>query len=133
MHNIVGEAFSFSLYYANKPVGGKADKNTSADDAVPPVTEETPCFKDIFLDNIVCQGADRAIYFNGLPEMPIQNVIMENSLFVAKRGADINYAEDIDFSTTTIKVETGETMVEAHTKDIKPTQALPKGGMLDSK
>ena len=118
MINISGDAFTFSLYYANKPVGGKADKNTSAEDAVPPVTEETPCFKDIFLDNIVCQGAERAIYFNGLPEMPIQNVIMENSLFVAKKGADINYAEDIDFSTVTIKAETGETLVESHTKNI---------------
>ena len=32
---------------------------------------------------------------------------------------DINYAEDIDFSTVTIKAETGETMVETHTKAIK--------------
>ena len=119
MNNIAEDAFTFTLYYANKPVGGKADKATSAEDAIPPVTEETPCFKDIFLDNIVCLGAGRAIYFNGLPEMPIQNVIMENSLFVAKKGADINYAEDIDFSTVTIKAETGETMVETHTKAIK--------------
>ena len=119
MNNIAEDAFTCTLYYANKPVGGKADKATSAEDAIPPVTEETPCFKDIFLDNIVCHGAGRAIYFNGLPEMPIQNVIMENSLFVAKKGADINYAEDIDFSTVTIKAETGETMVETHTKAIK--------------
>ena len=125
MINIAGDAFTFSLYYANKPIGGKADKNTSAEDAVPPVTEETPCFKDIFLDNIICQGADRAIYFNGLPEMPIQNVVIANSLFVTKKGADINYAEDIDLSTTTIKVETGETMVEAHTKELKRPTPLP--------
>ena len=53
--------------------------------------------------------------------------------YLAKKGADINYAEDIDLSTTTIKVQTGGTLVETHTKEIKPTQALPKGGMSDSK
>ena len=54
MRDIVNKAFTFSLYYANKPVGGKADKDTSAEDAIPPVTEETPCFRNIFLDNIIC-------------------------------------------------------------------------------
>lgn len=119
MNNIAEDAFTFSLFYANKPIGGKADKDTSAEDAIPAVTEETPCFKDIYLDNIVCQGAKRAIYFNGLPEMPIQNVVMENSLFVTEKGADINYAEDIDFSTVTIKTTNGEQLVESHTKNLK--------------
>ena len=119
MNNIAEDAFTFSLFYANKPIGGKADKDTSAQDAIPEVTEETPCFKDIYLDNIVCQGAKRAIYFNGLPEMPIQNVVMENSLFVTEKGADINYAEDIDFSTVTIKTTNGEQLVESHTKNLK--------------
>lgn len=119
MMNIVEDAFIFNLYYANKPVGGKADGDTSAEDAVPPVTEETPCFKNIFLEDIVCQGAKRAIYFNGLPEMPINNVVMKNSLFVANTGADINYAENVTFENVKIKVQKGETVVQAHTKNVK--------------
>lgn len=118
MMNIVEDAFIFNLYYANKPVGGKADGDTSAEDAIPPVTEETPCFKNIFLEDIVCQGAKRAIYFNGLPEMPIKNVELKNSLFVATTGADINYSEDITFKNVRIKAEKGEAIIKANTKNL---------------
>lgn len=120
MLNIAKEAFTFSLYYANKPVGGKADNDTSAADAIPPVTEETPCFRSIFLDNIICQGAERAIYFNGLPEMPIRNVLIQNSLFVAETGADINYAEDVTFDNVTIIPAKGEKLTKnsANVKEV---------------
>lgn len=118
MMNIVEDAFIFNLYYANKPVGGKADDDTSAADAIPPVTEETPCFKNIFLEDIVCQGAKRAIYFNGLPEMPIQNVILKNSLFVAETGADINYSDGVTFENVTIKPKKGEPVVQANSKNV---------------
>ncbi|MEE1121504.1 MAG: glycoside hydrolase family 28 protein, partial [Prevotella sp.] len=70
MLNIAGDAFTFDLYYANKSVVDP-DKDSSAADAVPPVTEETPCFKNLYVSNVICQGAARAIYFNGLPEMPL--------------------------------------------------------------
>lgn len=118
MRNIAEEAFTFSLYYANKPVGGDADSDTNAEDDIPAVTEKTPCFKDIYLDSIICQGAKKAIYFNGLPEMPIQNVVMKNSLFISDTGADINYAQDIDFTGTTIKVKEGDTLTQTHTKNL---------------
>lgn len=111
MINIAEDAFTFSLYYANKPVGGKADKDSSAEDAVPPVTEETPCFRNIFLDNIICQGAKRAIYFNGLPEQPINNVKMKNSYFKANTAGEINYSKNIDFSTSTIIGKDGSQLI----------------------
>lgn len=119
MINIAEDAFTFSLYYANKPVGGKADKDTSADDAVPPVTEETPCFRNIFLDHIICQGAKRAIYFNGLPEQPINNVVMKNSVFNADLGADLNYAENITFSNVKITAKKGEIITQNSVKNFK--------------
>ena len=110
MLNIAGDAFTFDLYYANKPVAGKQDKDSKATDAVPPVTEETPCFKNLFVSNVVCQGAARAIYFNGLPEMPLDNLVMKNSLFVCDKGAEINYAKNIVFENVTIKNTKGERM-----------------------
>ena len=110
MLNIAGDAFTFHLYYANKPVAGKQDKDSKATDAVPPVTEETPCFKNLFVSNVVCQGAARAIYFNGLPEMPLDNLVMKNSLFVCDKGAEINYAKNIVFENVTIKNTKGERM-----------------------
>lgn len=108
MRNIAEDAFTFSLYYANKPVGGKADADTSSEDAIPEVTEETPCFRNIYLNDIICHGAKRAIYFNGLPEMPIDNVQMKNSLFVSENGADLNYAKNLLFENVKIKNSKGE-------------------------
>jgi len=105
---IAGDAFTFDLYYANKPVAGKADKDSSADDAVPQVTEETPCFKNLYISNVVCQGAKRAIWFNGLPEMPLENLQMRNSRFVADRGCEMHYAKDITFENVTILQAQGE-------------------------
>lgn len=108
MANISGDAFTFDLYYANKPVAGKSDKDTSAQDAVPQVTEETPCFKNLYISNIICQGAKRAIYFNGLPEMPLNNLQMNNSLFVSEAGAELHYAKNIKFNNVKIQNSKGE-------------------------
>lgn len=119
MMNIAEHAFIFNLYYANKPVGGKADGDTSAADAVPPVTEETPSFRNIFVEDVVCQGAKTAMYFNGLPEMPIKNVVVKNSLFVTETGADINYAEDITLQNVDLQVKKGEKVTYKDSKNIK--------------
>ena len=105
---ISGDAFTFDLYYANKPVGGKADKDASASDPVPAVTEETPCFKNLYISNVICQGAQRAIWFNGLPEMPLENLQMRNSLFVAEKGCEMHYAKDILFENVKIQNSVGE-------------------------
>lgn len=108
MVDIATDAFTFDLYYANKPVAGKADKDSSSADEVPAVSEETPCFRNLYISNIVCQGAARAIYFNGLPEMPLSDLIMENSLFVCRKGAEMHFAKDITFRGVTITNSEGE-------------------------
>ena len=109
MVDIATDAFTFDLYYANKPVAGKADKDSSSADEVPAVSEETPCFRNLYISNIVCQGAARAIYFNGLPEMPLSNLEMKNSLFVCRKGAEMHFAKDITFRDVTITNAEGET------------------------
>jgi hypothetical protein len=108
MVNIKEDAFTFDLYYANKPVAGKADAETSAADAVPAVTEETPAFRKLYISNIVCQGARRAVYFNGLPEMPISQLELRNSTFVTELGAELHYAQDILFDNVNIQQRRGD-------------------------
>jgi len=108
MVNIATDAFTFDLYYANKTADGKGDKSTSSKDPVPPVTEETPSFRDLHISDIVCQGAARAVFFNGLPEMPLTDLTMENSLFVCKTGVEMHYAKNISFKGVTISNSEGE-------------------------
>ncbi len=119
MVDIKGDAFTFDLYYANKPVAGKADGDSSAKDVVPAVTEETPCFRDLFVSNIICQGAQRAIYFNGLPEMPLDRLLLSNSLFVCENGAELHYARNIVFDKVKIVNAKGERMTMSNVSDFE--------------
>jgi len=112
MVNIGGDAFTFDLYYANKPVVGKADGDSSSGDAVPQVSEETPCFRNLHIANITCQGAARAIYFNGLPEMPLDNLTLSNSLFVCRKGAEMHYAKNILFDNVKIQQSVGDRLTK---------------------
>jgi hypothetical protein len=54
--------------------------------AVPPVTEETPHFRNISMKNITCRGAEQAIYLQGLPELNLENVTLENIDMTAESG-----------------------------------------------
>ena len=82
MINIPGDALIADLYYAVKDAPGAP---------VPAVTEETPSFKNIHISNISCKGAGRAMFLNGLPEMPIENFSVRNMRITdAQKGAFIN-------------------------------------------
>lgn len=108
MYNIAEHGFTFDLYYSNKPLGVAGEKDASASDPVPPVSEETPCFRNLFISNIVCQGAKQAVYFNGLPEMPLSDLKMSNSLFISEKGCEMHYAKDITFENVSIQNSKGE-------------------------
>ncbi|MBR0037953.1 MAG: glycoside hydrolase family 28 protein [Bacteroidales bacterium] len=123
MVNIAGDAFTLDLYYANKPATGKADADSDKSGDVQPVTEETPSFRDIHISKVVCQGAGRAIWINGLPEMPLSNLTMKNCLFVAKKGAELHYAKDINFKQVTITNSVGDAIsTDATVKGFKTTK-----------
>ena len=119
MVDIKGDAFTFDLYYANKPVTGKADSDTSSADAVPPVTEETPCFRNLFVSNVTCSGAKRAIYVNGLPEMPLENMQMKNSQFYnCEAGAEFNYAKNIVLDNVKIENKNGKRLIQNNVNNL---------------
>jgi len=97
MVNIVTNAISFNLYYGGlSPTELMAEmKDKLPDKESHPVTEETPQFKDIYLKNITCKGADQAIYLQGLPEMNLENVKLENLTIESKNGLYCMDSRDI--------------------------------------
>lgn len=103
MIDIPNDVLIADLYYAGMGAPG---------DPIPSVTEETPAFKNIQISNIFCKGAGRAILFNGLPEMPIQNVSIKNMVVTnAKKGIVINHVDQVKMEE--IKVETpADSMIE---------------------
>jgi len=100
MKDIVAEAVTFNLYYAGVAATERAD--APAQELLPPVDETTPEFRDLHFNNIVCAGAKKAIYINGLPELPLKNVEFKNSNFTASKGLEMHNAIDIDFDNVTV-------------------------------
>ena len=96
MFNIVEDAITFDLYYGGKSVTDDMDgiEQQSATARIKP-DETTPCFRDITIENIVCSGAARALYFNGLPEQPITNVTLRNINITADKEGEFHYCEGV--------------------------------------
>lgn len=88
MINIPTNAISFNLYYGGKSVSEMlADKdNDNIKAQIFEVTEETPQFRDISIKDITVKGAYQAIYLQGLPEMNLENVSLENLTMEAENG-----------------------------------------------
>ncbi len=100
MTNIPEEPLLFDLFY------GKKGKATA--DNIPPVSEETPIFRNIHINNIVCRGAGRAMYFNGLPEMKISDIYINDvTILGAKSGILINQAQQVKLHNCTIDYDKG--------------------------
>ena len=63
------------------------------DDPGQAVTEHTPKFHDITIENLTATGAKNAAVIMGLPESPIRRVVMKNVDISAARGMLIQYAD----------------------------------------
>jgi len=110
MKNIPGEAILFDMYYAAQdPIAMAGEKREAPKVEFKPVTEETPQFKNIYIKNVVCDGADKAIFIRGLPEMNIHSIYLENIAISAKKGIDCSEANNIQFKN-----------IQLHIKDPNP-------------
>ncbi|MDZ7607184.1 MAG: glycoside hydrolase family 28 protein [Cyclobacteriaceae bacterium] len=107
MINIPAEAISFNLYYEGKspiPEGAdQADEGKIPEQTAYPVSEETPVFRNIYMDRITVSNSETGALFQGLPEMQLQNVTLENSVIEAKYGISMADSEGITFKNVLIK------------------------------
>ena len=74
----------------------------------PAVSEETPAFRNIVIENVKGANIKRAIYFNGLPEMKIQNVTLRNIAISATEGALFRQTDGLVIDNVNIKPAKGE-------------------------
>ncbi|MDR8393337.1 glycoside hydrolase family 28 protein [Aliifodinibius sp. S!AR15-10] len=111
MQDIVTEPLRFNLYY-----GGEApspDQNAEVVDKeairkqLPEVTEETPQFRNIRIRNIYSYDSETALWIQGLPEMNVQNVSIENVEFTSDRGGMIMDADQISMKNVDVRVSHG--------------------------
>jgi polygalacturonase len=107
MTDIPGDAINFNLYY-----GGKSplDDTVNVETNLPPVTEETPSFRDIHLENVTCRGAKNAIVLQGLPEMPLHDISLKNVSISSQLGVTVVDAEGIQFQNVRVSNQSGEAL-----------------------
>lgn len=109
MFNITTDSFLFDLFYGGKSASeALADGDTTpAGEPAFPVTEETPVFRNIYVKDLVSRNARRAMFFNGLPEMNIENIHLENAFITARYGAEFSESKDIILRNVTVIPEEG--------------------------
>lgn len=89
MDNIKEEAILFDTYYEDVTAGkNKTDVTTTTKDKIPEFTNFT-------ITNINCKKAALGIYINGLEEMPVHNISLQNVTLIANRDAEIKFAKNI--------------------------------------
>jgi len=96
MIDIPGEAILFDMYYAAQdPVPLAGEKREAVKTVTVPVNEATPQFRNFYIKDVVANGAEKAIFFRGLPEMNIKDIHLENVTIQAKKGIEIIEASGI--------------------------------------
>ena len=134
MTNIVNDSFLFDLYYGGKSVSEAMEDGSmnTGSTAAQPVSEETPIFRNIFVRDIVSRNAGRAMYFNGLPEMKISNIHVDNMEITATLGAELSEAADVQFSNVRIKPSAGKVFVLRNVQNFKlDGKVLPDSARLE--
>ncbi|SDK63540.1 Polygalacturonase [Catalinimonas alkaloidigena] len=121
MVDIPAEPILFNLFY-----GGTARTEEDASGpaqeaaAVPPVTEETPQFKDIYIKDVVCRGAGQAVLLKGLPEMNIKNVNLENiRITEAGKGILCSEADGVTMKNVVIEPKHGPVLHLENSRNVQ--------------
>ena len=113
MVKILYEPLLFDLFYT------AAHPDTSSEQDVVPVTEKTPQFKNIYISNVTCNGAARAMFFNGLPEMNVRNINISNVTIAADHGAEIVESDSIKLNNLRVIAAKGPNLILRNAKNVE--------------
>ncbi|UCE06336.1 MAG: glycoside hydrolase family 28 protein [bacterium] len=125
MTNIPTDAIRFNLYYGGKaPIPEDDTDEEQREEIIPPVTEETPRFQKIYLKNIICRGAERAIFIQGLPEMAITQVELDNAFISTNTGVTCVDADQIKLTNVTILSESEPVFSLSNSRNVRIQNAI---------
>lgn len=121
MFDISTDPLLFDLYYGGKSAVETLEDGTATPKTVvlPPVDETTPIFRNIYIKDVVCSGAKRAMFFNGLPEKNIENINIEDITVNSKLGAELVESENIKLKNVKITVEQGAALRLKNVKNVQ--------------
>lgn len=118
MKNIEQQAIVLDMEYAKVPME--------------PVSDRTPRFRNIRLSNITAY-TNEAMYINGLEEMPVSEISLNDVVFEAETGITIKNAKDIELHNvrvntkngSSLKVDNSERVVLNNVNTAKPLADAP--------
>ncbi len=93
MTNIPTDAISFNMYYGG--ASPDEEKDFTGESRAMAVDQGTPQFRNIFIQDVQCRGARRAVQLQGLPEMPLRGIHLRRVAISATRGVVCQDAQDI--------------------------------------
>ena len=99
MANIIEEGFIFTMGYVLKLLENfnQLEMGNSTD------MEDIPEFKDIYINNVICNGSKVGIKINGLRELPIHDIHFNNIEMTASKALDMSLCKDIYLNDVVIK------------------------------
>lgn len=115
MKDIPGEAILFDMYYAAQdPIPLAGEKREPPKVESKPVTEATPQFQNFYIRNVVCNGAEKAIFVRGLPEMNVKNIVMEDLVLQSRLGLDFTEASGITLKNVSLHTTVTNPVMNVH-------------------
>ena len=121
MINIPAQVIGFNMFYeGNSPI---IEEDQSADDEKRvekqiPVTDETPVFRNVFFKNINATNSYEALSLNGLSEMNLKNIVIEDSYFDTKKALTIVDADGITLKNVKLKYGDGTGATVYNSKNV---------------
>ncbi len=123
MINIPTDAIGFDMYYGgNSPVPDADEKVVDVAkeaQSVPAVNDGTPQFRDFYIKNISCNGAERAIFLQGLPEMSIKNINLENISIKANTGFTCIEGDQVKLKNVKLEINKGNGAIITNGKNVE--------------
>ncbi len=132
MMNIPTEPLLFDLHYGGKSAVEAAEDEVACvyDIAPMPADETTPEFRNIHISDIICSGAARAMYFNGIPEKNISGIEIRNSTIISDKGADIRYSDGVIMENVEIRQSEGTGVSIANCRNVEISGCSDAGGKI---
>ncbi len=120
MFDIATEPLLFNLYYGGKSAVEILEDGDeiAKEELIPAVDETTPVFKDIFVKNVACRNARRAMYFHGIPEQNIENIQIENFVVHSTYGAELLESDGISLKNVEIYPTEGYALTLNNVKNV---------------
>ena len=130
MKDIPTDAIGFNMYYGGEAPTDVADTEGASRPAMA-VNEGTPQFRDIVISRILCRGAGRAVMLEGLPEMPIRGIVLEDVRMTATKGLATVDADAITLRRVEIGATSGPALAVRDSRNVtvEGGAAVPGAGV----